>query len=200
MRIGMGLISSGEYSSWLDSVPEAQRTPQCIMGGNCGPIAAPAGATSSAPNPLAQFTLVNGKMISDPATQLPTREDCVPYMCGADPGNQQARLWCAQHGFVGALTCTDPQCQPYRSAIPACTLPQVYGAALAPPQIVTLTPQNIVQPLPDITSVTAPTPAPQGAPCSFWCDLNRAISEHPLVAVLLLGLAGAACWSGKHGR
>ena len=73
-------------------------------------------------------------------------------------------------------------------SLPA-TLPSPVPPAAMP---VALTPQNIVQPLPDIVAVVAPLPIPQ--PVSIWCELNAAITNNPLLAVAALGGIAFLLW------
>ena len=155
------------------------------------------------PSPV---TLFDGRVITDPEHTEPTREDCIPYMCGADPANQNARMYCSWHGRSGAMPgCTDPECAPYKSAIPYCTLPVATPAPAAsiftppvpppPPPPLTLTPANIVQPLPDITRTLAAQPAT--VECSLWSQLNGAIANHPGVALAILAGATYLVWKGN---
>jgi hypothetical protein len=62
-----------------------------------------------------------------------------------------------------------------------------------------LTPQNITQPLPDITAATAPTPVTTPS-CSFWCVLNQAIDDNPLIAALVLAGGAMLLWPKGKGR
>ena len=153
------------------------------------------------PSPV---TLLTGDVVSDPGNQSPTYAQCLPYMCGADSANMPAKMWCSYFGRAQALACSDPNCAPYRDQSPGCSLPQVPAAlpflpAPPPPQLPTLTPQNIVSPIP-----YTPVPEPVAVPvreCSPWCNLNASIIEHPLLAIALLAVAGYALYGGrKNGR
>lgn len=151
--------------------------------------------------PTTPFTTIGGRSVTDPGAESPTAEDCLPYICGANPGETLPRLWCAFHGRSGALACNAPQCAPYKPYIPDCSLPQVPAAAPSlppppPPQIPVLTPANIVQPIPDITETVAPHAYPVPS-CSLWCVLNGAITDHPLIAVALLVGVAALAWPRK---
>lgn len=157
-------------------------------------------ALADYPFPTASFTLLNGRVI-DPTVDTPApgsfatgSPDCVPYQCGADPSNQAARMWCSYNGQVGSRPCTDPACAPFLSQIPACTLPQI--PATPAPVIPTLTPANIVQPLPDITQTLMPQPMTV-PDCSLWCVLNGAIAANPLVATIVLAGVAFAIWKGS---
>jgi hypothetical protein len=147
-------------------------------------------------------TLVSGKVISDPMTQSPSPGDCLPYQCGADSSNGGALQWCSMWGQAGAKPCYSPECAPAAQWLGNCIQPAVAAptaavvpttpAAPAPaPAIPVLTPQNIVQPLPDITAVVAPIPEQS---CSFWCDLNTAIAANPMIAVAVLAGAAFLLW------
>ena len=139
------------------------------------------------------ITLVSGKFIDNPAMQAPTDADCLPYRCGADPTNIHAIEWCSMWGKIGVLGCNSPECDPVRQYLTSCTPPPVPGLP-APSPVVTippaavpmLTPQNIVQPIPDIVATVAPVPETVPA-CSLWCDVNRAIIDNPLIAIVALG-------------
>jgi hypothetical protein len=152
------------------------------------------------PFPPQSFTLISGRQI-DPTVDTPGPDDCTPYQCGADPTNQAARMWCSYNGRVGARVCTDPSCAPYRDQIAACTLPapapppSIFTPAPQPPVIPTLTPANIVQPLPDITQTLQPRPV-QVPDCSLWCSINGAIADYPLIAAALLAGLAFAVWKG----
>lgn len=57
-----------------------------------------------------------------------------------------------------------------------------------------LTPQSLVQPLPDVTAIFNPLPVP----CSSWQELNAAIEQNPVIAVAVL--AGLYLLLRKRGR
>lgn len=175
------------------------------------------------PFPMTPFMLINGRQISDPASETPQGDDCLPYQCGADPASDLPRMWCSFWGHSGTRSCAvDVSCQPYLARIPFCHDLVAEIAAVSAPQTVsptesvppavslspavtrpadlalpaaamlplpstipTLTPQNIVQPLPDISEMLAPRPVPL-PDASLWCVLNGAIEEHPLIAGLIL--------------
>lgn len=123
---------------------------------------------------------------------------CLPYMCGADQGNESAIMACAIAGYSGVFGCTDPACAPYcpnqRLQIPA-TVSKIPAAAIVKSGPPILTPQNIVSPIPDITRVFAPVPLE--IPCSPWAELNQSIMDNPVIAAGLLGLAFFVLWKGK---
>lgn len=146
------------------------------------------------PNALGPVTLYDGTVV-DPNT-APGPNDCLAAQC-TGWGDDNYKLWCAMNGQVGTLDCVDPRCtdyclqQPYVD-IPAPLIP--YGVPNAPgPGVATLTPQNIVQPLPDMLLQPAITPAvavPPPAPPSFFCEMSTAVAENPQIAVLaLIGVA-----------
>ena len=152
--------------------------------------------------PSQPFTLVSGRVISDPENTPATREDCLPYMCGADNSNDAALFWCAYHGQHGALAgCVDPQCIDFRSLIPYCQVRADAGmpSGPAPTNLPTLTPQNIVQPLPDITVTMRPEPVAT-LQDTMWCNLNNAINTYPLVAIGALAALAVILWPKKGGR
>ena len=137
--------------------------------------------------------LHDGTLIADPANTQATASQCAPYQCGIDQSNAAAIFWCGywgQEGFGGAQPCTSPACAPYRSQIPGCNIiAPAPGDAAPPPPVYpppVLTPQNILQPLPDITQANAPVMISTGG---CWCDLNQAIEQNPLIAVLALAAA-----------
>ena len=135
------------------------------------------------------FTLISGKTITDPNTPA-TAADCLPYQCGADASNTDALQWCSIWGQSGVLSCGDPSCAPWASCQP--------GAVGAPapaqvqPQLPVLTPQNIVQPLPDVAAAVAPVPVAEDS--GLWCSLNGAIAENPMLAVLTLAAVAVLLW------
>jgi hypothetical protein len=149
-------------------------------------------AVTITPGAGGPISLVDGSIISDPMGTQATAAQCLPYQCGADPTNNAARAWCTYWGQVGAFACADVQCDPVRSLLgPWCPSPALAAPApqTANPSLPMLTPQNITQPLPDITAATAPTPVTTPS-CSFWCVLNQAIDDNPLIAAFVL--AGGA--------
>jgi hypothetical protein len=145
----------------------------------------------------ASFTLASGRMVNDPATDQATDADCLPYICGVD-GPDPVKQWCAFWGRSGARAgCVDPNCADWRDMIPYCSLPQVPSAPA--PVIPALTPENIVQPLPDITTVLQAQPVQPD--CSGWDKLNGAIGANPGVAIAVLaGFALAVFVHHKKGR
>ncbi len=150
------------------------------------------------------FTLPNGRMVNDPAVDQPTEDDCLAYICGVD-GPDPAKEWCAFWGHSGAKPgCVSPECADWRGMIPYCSLPQVPSSTpgappLSAPIIPALTPENIVQPLPDITTVLQAQPVQ--AECTAWDKLNGAIGANPGIAIAVLaGLAIAVFVHHKKGR
>lgn len=64
----------------------------------------------SGPTPVYDY---HGNLV-DPNTPA-TAADCLPFACGAQASNLNARLWCAFWGQARALSpCTDPSCAPFR--------------------------------------------------------------------------------------
>jgi hypothetical protein len=158
-------------------------------------------------------TLIDGTVIEDPNSQVPTAAQCVPYQCGADPSNVGARLWCAYYGRSGALDpCAVNECGSYGASLCAHSVVQpaqpstvVSNAAVSksvtkavpastPPR---LNPQNIVNPLPDITQALAPVPV---STCSQWQELNGWIQDNPLIAVGILAGAFFLAYRSQSGR
>lgn len=145
------------------------------------------------PYPRGSFTLANGRQVSDPAVDQPEGDDCLPYICGVY-GEDAVHMWCGFWGHSGAKAgCVDPDCAPWRNQISYCGLPQVpastpYTPPPAPPVIPALTPENIVQPLPDITTVLQPQPVQ--IECGTWDQINGIIAANPVVAgIVLAGFA-----------
>jgi hypothetical protein len=136
-----------------------------------------------------EITLYDGTVISDPATTQATQAQCLPFECGVDPTNSDVRYWCGFWGQIQTPACEDPQCAPYRAQVPGCNVvastPQIPNPpqpAVAP---VMLTPQSIVQPMPNITQANAPVPLPV-SDGSCWCQLNQWIDQNPILAGLIL--------------
>lgn len=128
-------------------------------------------------------------------TSVPaTAAQCLPYMCGI-PTSPDILLWCAESGHVGALSCSDPQCVPWRDQV-GC-MPPVLAAPPVPitlPPLPVLTPANIVQPLPDIVAAVAPVPVDL---CTWWNELNGWIAAHPELSIVILAGATALLWRRK---
>lgn len=156
-------------------------------------------------------TLIDGTVINDPNTQSPTDAQCIPYRCGADPSNVGARLWCGYWGRGGNTPC-HPECGKYGANLcligvvqppqPSTTIAntnvsKAVAAAVPPSVPARLTPQSIVNPLPDISLTLAPVPV---ATCSDWQGLNGWIADHPLLATGILAGAFILAYRGKHGR
>ena len=138
--------------------------------------------------------LHDGTVIVDPANTQATPSQCAPYKCGIDQSNAAAIFWCGywgQEGFGGAQPCSSPACAPYKSQIPGCNIiapgptdPPAPSPVYPPP---VLTPQSILQPLPDITQANTPVLISTGGSC--WCTLNQFIVDNPLLAALALATA-----------
>ena len=144
--------------------------------------------------------LIDGTVIQDPNSQAPTDAECIPYRCGADASNLGARLWCAYYGRGGNQPCLDV-CDQYSSegastcaisivapepastAVANAHVSKAVQAAAPPGAPAVLTPQSIVQPLPDITAVFAPIPVSN---CSGWQSVNGWVQDNPLLAGALL--------------
>jgi hypothetical protein len=161
-----------------------------------GPTSPSVPITAITPSTASGVSLLDGTFIANPMSTPATAAQCLPYQCGADPTNNAARAWCSFWGQVGAFACADEQCDPVRSLLTEwCPSPTLAAPApvSANPTLPMLTPQNITQPLPDITAATAPTPVATPS-CSFWCVLNQAIDDNPLIAVAILAGGAALLW------
>ena len=136
-----------------------------------------------------QVTLFDGTVISDPANTQAHSADCMPFLCGADPNNSAVRYWCSYWNQVQMPACEDPECAPYRAQVPGCNVVLPTPQAPNPPQPVVppvmLTPQSIVQPMPNITQPNTPVPLPV-PDTSCWCNLNQWIEDNPILAGLVL--------------
>lgn len=79
--------------------------------------------------------------------------------------------------------------------------PAILPSVLAPDAqgIYSLTPQNIVSPLPDIAaSANYPyTATPPSSGGSTWCDLNSLIAQNPIIAGMVLLGVTAMLWRKK---
>lgn len=148
--------------------------------------------------------LYDGTPITDPANTPATAAQCAPYQCGVDTQNAAAIFWCGywgQEGFGGAQPCTSPACAPYRAQIPGCNIlaPTPITPTIPPPPAtppVMLTPQNIVQPLPNISQPNAPVPVSVTSD-SCWCQINQWLTDNPLLAAgILAGFAMLALPKG----
>jgi hypothetical protein len=127
-----------------------------------------------------------------------SQHQCQQVQCGClsqtDIG--AANLYdCTVTYGAGVLNPTMPPCPdvcpPPKSSQPTISqlLPQalqtpVQSPPVRLPGLPVLTAQSIVQPLPDIARSL--TPMAQPPPCSFWCDLNGAIQDNPVIAVGVL--------------
>ena len=145
-------------------------------------------------NGASSITLIDGTVISDPANTQATSAQCLPFMCGADPNNSDARYWCAFWGQYGALVgCVDSRCAAFKSQIPGCDIVAPTIEIPNPPQVAlvpaNLTTANIVQPLPSITQANHPVTLPSQDDSCF-CQLNQMINDNPVVSLLVL--AGVA--------
>lgn len=58
-----------------------------------------------------------------------------------------------------------------------------------------LTPDNIVQPFPNLSTQLATSPPSDNT--SFWCSLNQWIADNPVLAAAILLASAAALWRGK---
>jgi hypothetical protein len=151
--------------------------------------------------PGGAVTLFDGTVISDPANTRATAEDCLPFACGNDQGNNAARYWCAFNGNPGGSpACTDMACDPYRPAwcVPGVgaqqmpktttqTMPDITSTAHEPPP--PITPESLMQRLPDIVN-PAPVIVPTCADAfAQWVDGNKllAVGGLALLAWALLG-------------
>jgi hypothetical protein len=137
-------------------------------------------------------------------------DDCVAIQCGVHPSPPDRISICEAMGQTGTRSCIDPACQihlkvlqsqgtcpatPTVLAVPPAA-PSIMptqasanppaGQPASPPPV--LTPQNIVQPVPDITQAWNPVPSPTQKR-SFWCDINGSIDAHPAIAAAVLAIA-----------
>jgi hypothetical protein len=131
---------------------------------------------------------------------IPTAASCLPYQCGADSSNISAIYACAVAGYSGALSCDDPQCEPYcpnQNLAPTLAPPyQPPATPSAPSQPTTvLTPASIVQPFPDITRTLQPIVASQ--PCDWWQTMNGDIAANTLLSVAALAGLFLLAFGGK---
>jgi hypothetical protein len=167
------------------------------------------GQISNYPGP-SPVTLIDGTVISTPETTKATAAQCLPYQCGEDSSNTAALMWCAWWGQSGVKACTDPACAPYQQAcvMKSSPPPAVTNAAAAPavakaiaqsptPMPAKLTPQNIVQALPDVTLALQPV---QVESCSSWDAVNGWISDNAVLAGLLLAGVFVIAWRQSGGR
>lgn len=135
-------------------------------------------------------------LISDPGNMQPSLNDCLPYQCGIDPTNANARFWCAYWGRSGSLPCTQPQCAPWMSQIPSpgcgeTPAPPPFQAppsnypkvSTAPPASRALSPQTLLKPLPQIVSQPSEPPVQMCGGFTGWVGGNPV-----LAAAVLVGL------------
>lgn len=100
-------------------------------------------------NPFAgPVRLADGTIVSDPANTVPTSDQCTPFACGVDPGNNAVRYWCSYYNkMVNALVCADPRCAAWRSRIPGCNIqPSAPSTVLPPASPIPAAAQPIVTP------------------------------------------------------
>jgi hypothetical protein len=93
---------------------------------------------------------------------------------------------------VGYFNAAAPMC--YSDVTPTPPAPAVTPAEPPPtlPQLPVVTPLNISQPLPALTSSTL-QPAPPETQ-DLWCQLNQWIGEYPLLAGAALALTAWLVW------
>lgn len=134
-------------------------------------------------------------LISDPGNMQPSLNDCLPYQCGIDPSNSNARFWCAYWGRSGNLPCTNPECAPWIKQIPfpGCgetPAPPPFQAPvtnypkvdpIAPPASKSLSPQTLLRPLPQIV----PTPQKE-LPTQMCGGFTGWVGSNPLLAAAVL--------------
>jgi hypothetical protein len=158
--------------------------------------------------------------IYDTQTPVPgqtlTLDECMPYSCFADAGNNTAmRAACADQGLLSARGCVDSNCAPYRSFMPpnvcpcnllaaGCPTSPAAPAASIPapiPPIPVVTTPTVAAALPSITSATTPVILPTEVPsCSLWCVINGAIDDNPWIAAAVLAVAAVIVFQKKKGK
>jgi hypothetical protein len=139
-----------------------------------------------------------------------TLNDCLPYQCGADAGNEAMIMSCQANGFNQSRSCYDPLCAPYcppkQSSPRGHSVSKVstrsvhrsmHGIGQTPSDPAILTPQNLASPLPDVTQALSPQSIVVS--CSGWDTLNGSIQDNPVIAALVLGLAFYVLWP-KQGK
>jgi hypothetical protein len=141
------------------------------------------------PSPI---VLMDGTVISSPGTTQPTFDQCLPFQCFADKGNNTAaRAWCAWYGFDAAKNpCVDSSCGKWKAYA---TCP---GTPASTPTISTPTPPASTPPPPTPAQVV-PTygnwvmPQFPGFPCAGASSAAAAVAARAAAA------AGANCqWVG----
>lgn len=134
-------------------------------------------------------------LISDPGNMQPSLNDCLPYQCGMDPSNSNARFWCAFWGRSGNLPCTSPSCAPWMKqiAMPGCgdtPAPPPFQAPptnypkvnpTLPPASKALSPQTLLKPLPQIVS-----PPRNELPTQMCSGFTGWVGSNPLLAAAAL--------------
>ena len=151
-------------------------------------------------DPAGFATVRPGRPIPDPST-------CLKIQCGAI---SQAEAGidlladCSFDGFAGVRTCSDPLCAPY------CT--QTANAVAVASQPLPVAPrvaaQFSIENLPSNVPGRSCSPyysgprfgGPYGDSSCGDCGAAEWISEHPILAVALLGAAGFAVWKIRGGK
>lgn len=173
MRIGMGYLGLG-YAADTTGVPAEFLTGVPFQVNSTAPLSAAAS---------------------------PNAESCLAYQCGAGEMDEASLLACAQAGYSGVKSCGDPACAPYcpnRVVAPLITAPPLQVTPATPQAApAVLTPQSIVQPMPDITRTLQPVVIIEQQSCDWWQSLNGAINGNPGVATLVLAVTAFVLWR-KH--
>ena len=84
---------------------------------------------------------------------------------------------------------------PTASDMNAMVRPQVQSALIAQGLPPVLTPDNVAQPLPDITLALEPV----ALPCGPWAAINGWIRDNAVLAAVLLAGGFVVAWRSKHG-
>lgn len=118
----------------------------------------------------------------------PDESTCLQIQCGAIPQSEagmQLIADCANAGWAGARSCSDPACGPWVNQIPACQ-----GA-----QNLVLLRSDVVAPMPSITSVARSGCKQQIDTCPS--ALASWVQSNPWLALGLAVIASAALFGGK---
>lgn len=126
----------------------------------------------------------------------PSQTDCLKVQCGCISQQQIGPENLYQCTLLYGSGVKNPLVAPCPSVCPPSVLPPTLSVPTASNQPIPvvspaappLSAADVAPPLPDIARTLAPIP--KAAPCSLWCDLNGAIRDNPVTAILiLLGVA-----------
>jgi hypothetical protein len=146
------------------------------------------------------------------ANLTPTQDTCTQIQCGAITQEQAGPALvaaCSAAGYVGAKTCDDPACNPYKAAMVANGMCPGAAPPSSPVPMPTATTARMpsitksVAPMPVVTpslmnqrmpSIVNPAPAVMAQPCgdtfAQWVNQNKAVAVGGLVVLALLMLGG----------